>query len=172
MRHGFKIPIFENQIKKGREKIILELGIYSLSRIRNDILMWSHYADSHKGFCIQFLDDPKDRFIARAQSVSYSEDYPIVNPITETDAIRLEKSLLTKAKHWEYEDEWRIIDHEKGHGIKKFSPHLLVGIIFGCRMNEGHKEMIRRWCENQKLAVSFYQAREAPRTYSLDIIKL
>jgi hypothetical protein len=29
-------------------------GIYSLSKVNDEILMWSHYADNHRGFCIGF----------------------------------------------------------------------------------------------------------------------
>ncbi len=165
-------PTVEKTLREGTEKILSEIGIFSLTRIPDDILMWSHYADSHKGFCIKLLDDEKERFIARAQPISYSDDYPIVNPIQDDDVLRLEKSLLTKAKHWEYEKEWRIIDHEEGPGIKKFPPHLLVGVIFGCRMREAHKAQIREWCTNRQASVSFYQAREASHTYSLEIIEI
>ncbi|QXI10581.1 DUF2971 domain-containing protein [Pseudomonas zeae] len=38
---------------KIREKL-KTVGIYSLSSVNDEILMWSHYADNHKGFCIGF----------------------------------------------------------------------------------------------------------------------
>jgi uncharacterized protein len=50
--------------------------------------------------------------------------------------------------------------------------HLLVGVIFGCRMVEDHKDLIREWCTNRQAGVSFYQAQEASRTYSLEIIEV
>lgn len=31
-------------------------GVLSLSAISNNIMMWSHYADSHKGVCIEYTD--------------------------------------------------------------------------------------------------------------------
>lgn len=30
------------------------IGVFSVSTDPNNILMWSHYADNHKGFCIRF----------------------------------------------------------------------------------------------------------------------
>lgn len=33
---------------------IINIGILCLSEIENNILMWSHYAEDHKGFCIEF----------------------------------------------------------------------------------------------------------------------
>ena len=80
--------------------------------------------------------------------------------------------MLTKAKHWDYEVEWRIIDHEKGPGIKNFPPHLLVGVIFGCRMPEEHQDLVREWCESRRTKVSFYKAREAAQNYALELIEL
>ena len=165
-------PELERKLVKGTEQIISEIGICSLTRLPDDILMWSHYADAHKGFCIKLHDDEKEWCIARAQKIKYSKQYPIVNPITDDDLTRLEKTLLTKSKNWEYEQEWRIIDHEKKPGIQRFPQHLLVGVIFGCRMSEDHKGLIREWCANRKTSISFYQAREASGTYSLDIIKI
>ena len=80
--------------------------------------------------------------------------------------------MLTKATHWDYEKEWRIIDHEGGPGIKRFPPHLLVGVIFGCRMSKEHQELVREWCKSRHAEVSFYKAREAAKTYSLEFIKV
>ncbi len=39
-------------IRENLEKV----GIYSLSEVNDEILMWSHYADNHRGFCIGFKD--------------------------------------------------------------------------------------------------------------------
>lgn len=165
-------PVFEEGLKAGSDQILAKIGICSLSSVPDDILMWSHYAQSHEGFCIKLVDDVTDKFIARAQKVSYSEDYPIVNPIIDDDLDRMKKSLLTKAKQWEYENEWRKIDYELGPGIKRFPPHLLVGVIFGCRMSEDHQRLIRDWCKNRQPSVSFYQARQASLTYALDIVEV
>lgn len=46
-----------------------KLGILSLSKSYHDELLWAHYADSHKGFCIEYdlekllaKQNPKHRF--------------------------------------------------------------------------------------------------------------
>lgn len=163
---------FMEGLKSLNEDMLRDIGIYSLSRVPNDILMWSHYANDHKGFCLKFWDDTTNRFIARALEITYSEKFPVVNPITEDDMSRFKKTLLTKSKHWEYEAEWRIIDHENGPGRKRFPPYLLVGVIFGCRMLSEHKKLVRAWCENRDTEISFYQAQETAQSYSLEIVEL
>ena len=164
-------PEFKENLKQEVEEFISGIGVYSLSSVPDDILMWSHYANKHQGFCLKFFDDGKDRFFARAQEISYSEIYPIVNPIEDDDPVRLEKTLLRKAKHWEYEKEWRIIDPEERPGIKHFPPRLLVGVIFGCRMTEEHQGLVREWCKSRPAEISFYKARQAAQTYSLELTK-
>jgi hypothetical protein len=47
------IPINQPSLEEAK-KAIKELGVVCLSEINNDILMWSHYADGHTGFCIEF----------------------------------------------------------------------------------------------------------------------
>lgn len=46
-------PELDKTHKTIREKMA-KTGIYSLSKVNNEILMWSHYADNHRGFCIGF----------------------------------------------------------------------------------------------------------------------
>jgi hypothetical protein len=162
-------PDVWQEITKGVDKIISQLGIYSLTRAPDDILMWSHYAASHTGFCLQFNDDPNNPFIGRAQPVIYSGEYPVVNPFTQDYTVRMEKSVLTKADHWSYEQEWRIIDHNDGPGLKYFPAMLLVGVIFGYRMSSEHKALIRKWCEGRSPLPVFYQASLKSGRYGVDI---
>lgn len=163
-------PIIVENLKQGSADILSKLGICSFSRVPDDILMWSHYANCHKGFCIQFFDDDKENFIGEAQKILYADEYPIVNPMKDDHLDRLIKTLLTKAKHWKYEKEWRMIDYKNGPGVRRFPPHLLVGVIFGCRITEKHQALIREWCGGRQAKISFYQARESAQKYSLELI--
>jgi hypothetical protein len=40
---------FENAVRTMKR-----MGVLSLSEINDNILMWSHYSESHTGFCIEF----------------------------------------------------------------------------------------------------------------------
>ena len=46
----------------GKEYIAKNFGIFSLSRIQKHIVMWSHYADAHKGFCVGFEVDKLKKY--------------------------------------------------------------------------------------------------------------
>lgn len=83
-------------------------------------LMWLHYADSHKGFCIEYdFNEPEDEVLSKLPlPVFYSENRPLVpwkaaidNSVENVEEAYVEimMGLLTKDKEWEYENEWRIL---------------------------------------------------------------
>lgn len=83
-------------------------------------LMWSHYADSHKGFCIEYdFSEPEVEVLSKLPlPVFYSENRPLVpwkaaidNSVENMEEAYAEimMGLLTKDKDWEYENEWRIL---------------------------------------------------------------
>ena len=84
-------------------------GVLSLSTKWNSILMWGHYSNSHKGFCIGFDSEYLDScgLFNKGGLITYSNDYPQIDP-TLDDIIEL--SFLqthTKSDLWSYESEYR-----------------------------------------------------------------
>ena len=82
-------------------------------------LMWSHYAGSHTGFCIEydFSEHTGANLFELPQPVIYAKDRPIfpwdvVIDNTEDNIQRAQLqivlSMLMKDSVWEYENEWRI----------------------------------------------------------------
>ena len=166
-------PEFEDATRDKMFQELKEWGICCLSEVRDDILMWSHYAGAHHGFCLKFstkqgqvqfgVEFPTE--IAIPLPVKYSRKYPIVNPIV---GHATNETLLTKAEQWAYEREWRIII-PNSLGAHRFPPQCLTGIIFGCKMSNEHKDLIRSWCKNRQLAMRYYQARQSADSYRLHI---
>ncbi|MGV8921279.1 MAG: DUF2971 domain-containing protein [Pseudomonas sp.] len=56
--------------------LIQETGVFSLSEINDDILMWAHYAESHKGFCIEYSRTVENVLGTQAEPVIYQKDLP------------------------------------------------------------------------------------------------
>src|SRR5437764_2784903 len=54
-------------------------GIACFSATVTDIMMWSHYADGHRGFCLEF--DTAVPPFSRALEVVYFEKPPTINPV-------------------------------------------------------------------------------------------
>ena len=60
-------------------------GVLCLSECHDDILMWSHYGDSHRGICLEFKATNTALF-GEAQRVKYAEtytDFPLLGRDTE-----------------------------------------------------------------------------------------
>jgi hypothetical protein len=88
-----------------------KVGALSLSETNDNQLMWSHYADSHRGFVVEF-DESHSYFTGRAvshddlwqlQKVIYAETRPQTTPV-DFDMTAI---LLTKHASWSYEREWK-----------------------------------------------------------------
>jgi hypothetical protein len=123
-----------------RLKIINEInqmGVACFTENLESILMWSHYADRHKGFCIEFdTNYPPFSESEKLQRVIYSRKYPtlsvldIMQPESEYMPIDI---LITKSKSWKYEKEWRLII-VRGDNPYKYNIEALKAIYFGCSM--------------------------------------
>lgn len=77
------------------------------------VLMWSHYADSHKGFCIRY-EFPEDMFQGYEINVKHLR---FIHPVSyDFETITLETvpgmkdGLFTKSREWSYENEMRFVN--------------------------------------------------------------
>ncbi|MEA2561406.1 MAG: hypothetical protein QOH06_2910 [Acidobacteriota bacterium] len=102
-----------NAIVSDLQAEVDRLGMACFSEIPTSILMWSHYAASHTGVCVQFDHLNPDSLIATAQRVNYSDDYEPLRAFLDDEGKQVELVFLTKASSWSYEREWRIIDIEQ-----------------------------------------------------------
>ena len=77
-------------------------------------------------------------------------------------------SALTKAEHWIYEDEYRLIDLENGEGVQRYPADLLAGVIFGCQTDSSDREEVRSWLASRP-QVKFYEAVTKKANFGLNI---
>lgn len=101
-------------------KIQDHIAIMSLTEDRNNLLMWSHYADQHRGFVVGFdafhgfinhKNTEEDDF-RHPRRVKYSSMRPkVVERSMQGNAEKLfDMFFLTKSAEWGYEKEWRVIE--------------------------------------------------------------
>jgi hypothetical protein len=102
-------------------------GIVSLCSSKSDILMWTHYADKHKGAVVEFhvdRENPQSLFANSTglysppfnfsdfifDKVNYKKKrhYPNFEKPIDMDAVR-KHYYFTKAKQWKIEQEYRFI---------------------------------------------------------------
>jgi len=146
---------------------IQNTGIFSLSEVNNDVLMWAHYADSHKGFCIEYSRSPDNILGKTAEPVLYQEELPSLSAsaVTSRNGSGINSLWLTKSSHWRYEREWRILSH-KGGNSHEF-PCRIASIILGLNMNRENRYTIRRIMKNR--GVIFKEALREKSKFGLII---
>ncbi|WP_188563958.1 DUF2971 domain-containing protein [Hymenobacter frigidus] len=101
--------LFHKTVNDASRDSFNENGVCCFTKDPKNILMWSHYADSHKGLCLKFdvLADPRSFFVAF--KVEYKEEYPIWNHLREAEGQSVTNLLITKASQWAYEQEYRVL---------------------------------------------------------------
>jgi hypothetical protein len=146
------------ELKASLKAQIRAIGVLCLSETPCEILMWSHYAQDHKGFCIEYRLDESSLLKAMAQPVRYTDTYPslsVKNLPGDAEDNFLDICLYTKAKQWSYEKEWRVISPVGGKLYRAPAP--VSAIIFGARMPETEKRDISELLHR----TSFVDFREA-----------
>ena len=156
-----------------REELITKkskVGILSMSETKENILMWSHYSDNHKGLCFGFSDDLYEGDDITRSKVSYSEDdsYDLISFINPPFG-EIKRMFTIKSKHWKYEEEIRLLDLKNGEGIKKFNKDSLKEIFFGCKADEVAIKKTIQLCQlNGFIHVEFKKAKLIPGKFALD----
>lgn len=157
-----------------REQIRAKTGITCFSEKVNDILLWSHYADMHKGFCLEFdtrVPIMKGQQNTELYKVAYSKSksYRRLNIRDILNTNVLEVLLTTKSYHWNYEKEWRVFSNEGGCKAYPFNSKALTGIYFGYKMTQEYKDVIVSVltdCSNQNEPSDFMTlAKSYPHTF-------
>lgn len=120
-------------------KITTTRGVVCFSKdsesIKN-VLMWSHYADSHKGFCIEYKDEAilalqriKSNETLKVGEVQYNAPC-VVEDINDRYDI---EPAFHKASCWSYEREFRVVFSDKG--LKSLGDNVasvINAIYLGC----------------------------------------
>jgi hypothetical protein len=156
----------EEGIRQDAEKI----GMFCLSSRADDILMWSHYASSHRGACLGFRTTG-DSLLWDAQRVEYSEHYPLVDYFHMTPEQRVRKMLLTKAEHWSHEQEWRVFRTGPPPGPAYYPAGMLVQVILGCEMRPTDRNEIVAAVSGSAESPAVYQARRQTSSFRLEFLE-
>ena len=171
---------------EGWKNEIRSKGVYSFSLINSEILseplMWSHYADEHRGVCLEYIL-PKDFIVENLMRkdsgnslvvcgrVDY-QDNAFVKCILEApqdlykfaEAL-LHKYLLTKSPSWRYENEGRLILRKSGS--IKLPNECLRRVYFGLRSAESDIDLITELAKSYSGCHSFYRVIKGNGDYEL-----
>jgi hypothetical protein len=137
-----------------RNRLKKEFGICSFSKTHEEILLWSHYSNSHKGLCFVFNKDTLIKCLGRKNGMAHS-DVTYMPDITNAVIDIGEKGnrdlpghdiLKHKYINFKYEDEYRFIysvpiKFNKERTLK-YDPKALKAVVFGEKMNVENKRTV------------------------------
>ncbi|MFM5554386.1 DUF2971 domain-containing protein [Aeromonas veronii] len=133
--------------------LLSHMGVVSLTETPRNLLMWSHYANEHKGMCIgyktNFLDHHKNKTDSKLP-VFYSPmkvNYDNIRYDPHTDIFSSEnrsqlvkkailKTLITKGDDWIYEKEHRSIVPLSHHDYIQFNNKVNSFEFYQSQFNE------------------------------------
>ena len=89
---------------------VKECGIACFSKRNDNLLMWSHYADGGKGFCLEFHDNYGEAAFDVQYQKKFPDAYDYILALAKGSVSQFPMSLLEyKYEEWNYEAEMRII---------------------------------------------------------------
>lgn len=172
-KEGKKIQLeIDNDIKKFRDNF----SVACFSESNANLLMWSHYANYHKGICIEYSFNDinnKDDNVSFLPVIYTSQfqnmiDYIDIKKNTVSDQIV--KLFLMKSMDWNYEKEWRIVKEISEENNDKlgelYSVPKPTAIYLGCKVNVCDAELIRKTCKSNTIPV--FQMKMSRNKYKLE----
>ena len=190
-------PIFpeivDDFVRQLPDTLSRKFAFLSLSKRRDNLVMWSHYADSHRGFVLGLFAD--NRFFKPGNGkgrhglceVSYSNKRVIL-PRRAYPRLGLQGAhdlndviFYTKSTHWAYEEEVRIVgDPEAADRTESETPtipiHLfklpsecVAEIILGHRMDTDYVARFRTILAEHYRGAQLLRARVDDEVFELRI---
>jgi hypothetical protein len=141
------------------------IRVCAFTETHRNPVVWSHYADEHRGICIEFDTDHIDIRNNLLDAVIYSNTVPTLKPNSWADE-RL--SFLNKTKEWAYEKEWRYIVKEDSSFLT-FNDSAIKRLLLGTRFQDDDLEWVDFWLSHytQKRSVPVVKMKFASTDYSL-----
>jgi hypothetical protein len=150
--------------------IPIDCKMSCFSEIHDSILMWSYYANSHKGICIEYdlsklPQNPTNQLIVNALTkVQYSPNrIDCLHGDAEDNVVNI---LTSKSDVWSHEQEWRIVCETNNEWLPF---DCISGVYLGKKFNLKsplYKKLVDSLEEKQGLKI--YKAKLHTTKYQLE----
>lgn len=160
------------------EDINKTVGILSLSAVNDDTLMWAHYADGHRGFCVGF-DTQKLRSFCKIvehkgifiwfDKINYHEKLPQIDPYKMTDQELVTTMTYSKSARWSYEEEYRLMCADRSDYLIKIDPNIISHVLLGSSCSEDNRlaviDILKSRVDNIPLSIAVQKENEGGITF-------
>lgn len=178
-------------LNKVRQIVSETFKVTCLSERMDSPLMWSHYANKHYGFCLEYdftstiANRHNDLLLAQLMlfPVHYSNERPLIsktffNSKTKLNYIKKKQlpphaidelvyGLLGKSLDWEYEKEWRIFQLGDKETMKLPKPQKL---FLGANIEDAAKHRLIEIANKKEIPV--FQMCLKPDNYQFDYYRI
>jgi hypothetical protein len=147
-----------------RTHLASQVAVVPLTVKVDSIPMWSYYADSHRGFCVEYdlkSLGPENLQVRALYPVLYNTEWPNATDTTVQAVAPSEGmtdnttilSVLTKSAEWRHEQEWRMIFPRKPD-VEKFPVYLRIKAVYlGVKMLSDSKASVVNWATEHHVRV-------------------
>ena len=174
-----RLALFSAAMENILKEILLKMGdtlkvvstIACLSESIDSVIMWSHYAQNHEGFALEYdlrflLEQGEmnccilpviydnDRFDANS-FIQWYIAKSLGLDVKNIDSLSHLKMAIHKSTQWEYENEWRIIHSEKQPAAHSRATSLKIvpkAIYYGERISNIHKKTLHYIAQEKGIA--------------------
>ena len=185
VRTKFDSHYLDELYKAQCEKVNEDIGIFSLSKDWKSSLMWAHYTESHKGYCVGFdsdhiffsdyLSENKENFKS-IKEVIYSEKRVEI-PMILGQVQDYYEPYITKSVDWIYEEEIRLLTNlksrDKFEKKKPFDlylfkvPHSAINeIILGANIESDNEKVIRKFALENNIQI--FKSKVSKTTFDME----
>lgn len=158
----------EDIVRNSSKHISSSFKLCSFSERNDSMLMWSHYADYHRGFCLEYnledvsYKDYRTRFlypVIYSDKIFNTTEYALhCIDNTSFNNLYLSMAALFKAFDWQYEKEWRLVfgsglfDEEQSYYMGK--PKTLY---LGTKIKPEDQDVLTAICKTK--SIQFYKMK-------------
>lgn len=174
------------------KKIINEAKVFSMSKKWDEPRLWAHYANSHKGFCLE-LSGLTDNEHILINDVEYTSRRPRVSAsevFSDKHQDHLNevhnKIFFHKSLGWQHENEARIVIPDENRSIKpelclpeghyiRFPKIKVKSVYFGSNCSLENRDMIISLVNDlyePKIKPKFYSTHHNDENYKIEIMEI
>lgn len=149
-------------------------GICCFSRRWDSILMWTHYSSNHTGICIGFdnLEIDQLNYFGSGGFVDYKTEFPKIDPLHDITIESMFTESHTKAKDWEYEQEYRYVklwepdQPTQSDKLVTLNNKCIVEIVLGLRVSDQTKKEVLEIGKRRNIPV--YEITKTRKAFKFD----
>lgn len=163
---------------KKRLQNIFKVSCFSTDN--NNLLMWSHYAKNHQGFCVEYdvsQIEAVNTFRINLFPVLYKTETLDISSLKKIQKVIYNNPTLSpllsiiigtiKAKDWYYEKEWRFIQRNIDSDLYTM-PIKPSCVFLGAKISSDNRQIIKEILKEQ--SIPYKQMKLKPGYFSLEAL--